>query len=1650
MKRLALVKRFTLALIFAMIGVISWGQEPTPTPDIEGSGTENDPFVINTVEGWNTFATTSSYWASGVYVELSENWDNEDPVTTIVGDGDDDNAFSGNFNGNNRTLKVNLTGDYYIAPFYYTDGATIENLTVTGTITVTGGYAAGLIYSNDGSTTIENVTVSVNIIDTNNAGYCGGFSSYSKNFSFNNCVYNGKIEAGSNSGGFCGAADKGGTMVFENCIFAPATESSISDGFTFGTEDDDNITITDCYYTELAGTTAQGVEAYLNSVPSGHIGHYEKTIAHLGTNINIYKAVEVVIEDLDDAYPYTGSAYTITPTVKFDGSSAAIADYNGSFSPSVVQECGQYTYTVTGNNSSNYYGSVSREFYVVKENFTGEGTAESPYQIANVGDWYSLAYKVNNGNSFSGKYFLLTNDIVVSTMVGTEAHPFKGHFSGRVGETYTLRTLTFNYGTKDTPTTDEIVAPFRYTDGATIEYLKVSGAIHTNVGKEAGLIGVNTRTSSTNTTVQFVIIDLDFYCYEALWYAEGGGFAYDGRGVAFNACSYQGDISASNYHGGFCGNGDNNTSFVNCLFNPQDGTYWAENFVYNKTGNTPDNYYSTCYYTEGHNQESSSQGTLVYVGTVPSESIGKQITVLYGRAIYKPVEVVIGNMNNTYIYNGTKYVVTPTVTFDGDDAIANNYCDTIINPRVVKEIGTYTFSVTGRNAGTGHIYSGTKTQDFKVISGTSTEWNALQALLSGSDATINLTKDYTAGPQDGALTIDRTVTINLNGHTIDRNLFSEETGVNGGQVFRIGNGANVTINGSGTIKGGNNKAQNVTEHDEYSDGGGIWNMGILTLNNVTVEYNKCTKYAVGTSRTARGGGIYSGIGSQLIIVGGSINNNEAQGGGGGIYAEKNQEFSINKNGETTTCNVRSNKSQDKGGGIRVDASSKPEAVIKNCNITFNVVSLHTNLSVSYGGGIHLDGGTLNMTDCEVSNNNATRYGGGIYMVNGTINAKDCNIMYNMSYDSQNKYTGYGGGVCIMGGRFNMDGGVIYGNSSYIEEGGGVFVNTNTSLTLKGRVFVTGNWKYDNSGVDDKSTTNVFIMNKTGVITIKEGFDASSRIGVAKTNTTGWDPVFTKDLYRYHGTISNFVSDFSEEYTITRSNGEAKFGNPEPWNPDDPTDYTINDTWIINTTINTTYPITFGEDGCLIIVENGCLNTNTQGITNTDSNKIVLNGGELITSSTGVSATSIKNVLGAVSYQNWYLISTPFNNPTVTMGQTGGTNLITHDGNGNNEYELFRFNEATDATNTQGLLLYWENYRTEKYHDSDTTDNFDNLKNGRGYLYRNKNDYTAVTRGVLNVGDITYPLSYTETATQTAQTKFAGFHIIGNPYSHNIYKNDVYQASGDKPAINDAKLAVGYYRLVQGTGTNPDEWQLVSTGIGNPIRPMEGVLIQTEEANSEFTIANSTNPAVAVSNNPSKDGKSGYDNIMFEVTKGNNNDVAYAMFCDGISLNKIERRNAENPMLYIRQNDEDCAIATMNDDVRAFNLNFEAKTTGMYTLSVQPQGDYSYLHLYDKLTGKDVDLLLDNEYSFVGSTTDAADRFTIVLNPSSLADSENEIFAYQSGNEIIVNGKGELQVFDVMGRMVMSQRINGIETVNGLNNGVYIFRMEGKTQKIVVR
>ena len=318
------------------------------------------------------------------------------------------------------------------------------------------------------------------------------------------------------------------------------------------------------------------------------------------------------------------------------------------------------------------------------------------------------------------------------------------------------------------------------------------------------------------------------------------------------------------------------------------------------------------------------------------------------------------------------------------------------------------------------------------------------------------------------------------------------------------------------------------------------------------------------------------------------------------------------------------------------------------------------------------------------------------------------------------------------------------------------------------------------------------------------------------------------------------------------------------------------------------------------------------------------------------------------------------------------------------------------------------------------------------MYRNGNDYTISISGTLNsAATITTP---TLTCTGTSETNvFKGFNIIGNPYPHNIKK-------GDGQAIpNGDLLESNYYVLLENS-----TWEPVDDG--EEIHVMEGILVQAKKAG---TLTISKIPVPAPASKGENDIKTSNNKIWFTINNNEYKDRACVEFKPGHGLNKIAHLNEEAPMLYVNYNGESFASVDMNPEAKAFDLSFEAKTTGWYTLSVNPQGEYSYLHLIDKIAGEEIDLLVDNEYTFIGSKTDQADRFIVRLENSENA--EYSTFAYQSGSDIVVSGEGELQIFDVMGRLVAQKRVNGVESIDKpQTTGVYIFRLNGNTQKIVIR
>jgi hypothetical protein len=61
------------------------------------------------------------------------------------------------------------------------------------------------------------------------------------------------------------------------------------------------------------------------------------------------------------------------------------------------------------------------------------------------------------------------------------------------------------------------------------------------------------------------------------------------------------------------------------------------------------------------------------------------------------------------------------------------------------------------------------------------------------------------------------------------------------------------------------------------------------------------------------------------------------------------------------------------------------------------------------------------------------------------------------------------------------------------------------------------------------------------------------------------------------------------------------------------------------------------------------------------------------------------------------------------------------------------------------------------------------------------------------------------------------------------------------------------------------------------------------------------------------------------------------------------------------------------------------------------------------------------YTFTAKTTDYESRFKLVFSICEDANGDNEAFAFISNGNIIVNGEGTLQVFDVLGHQLVTKQ-----------------------------
>lgn len=218
---------------------------------------ESGNYLIGSEADWSEFAqivadTPSANAKITADVQLSA-------ISPMLGS--DQVKYAGTFDGQGHTLTMayNTTQDK-TAPFRYTNGATISNLTVDGTISTSAKYAAGIIAHAYGNTSLNNCVSKVAISSTViGDGTHGGLVALVENTtSLTNCVFAGKLLGSSTNscGGFVGW--KGGTVTFTDCLFIPQ-EITINTANCHTFSRNSPSSLVRCYYTEALGETGSAL-----------------------------------------------------------------------------------------------------------------------------------------------------------------------------------------------------------------------------------------------------------------------------------------------------------------------------------------------------------------------------------------------------------------------------------------------------------------------------------------------------------------------------------------------------------------------------------------------------------------------------------------------------------------------------------------------------------------------------------------------------------------------------------------------------------------------------------------------------------------------------------------------------------------------------------------------------------------------------------------------------------------------------------------------------------------------------------------------------------------------------------------------------------------------------------------------------------------------------------------------------------------------------------------------------------------------------------------------------------------------------------------------------------------------------------------------
>lgn len=491
-----------------------------------GTGTENDPYQINTAAELAYFAKSvnDGKWYDGEYIILKNNINLNNQEWTPIGN--HSNSFRGNFDGRNHTVTgMQISGELDRVGLFgectkHNVNSAIKNITVKDSV-ICGINFVGAIVGYAEEINIENCRSIGNTINgkTDVGGICGKIGGYSVG-KVSQCYNSSKVTGRGRVGGIAGM---GG--IAENClntgeimIINKAYQSAC--GGIFGIFDDTttSATITACVNLGKVsgGESFGGIVGSTDSESTGHIS-------------NCYYNMDAITGGFDAGTALTAGQLCGALPEGFDSANwkEGSVDTSNAVATSTGSRFGTATGTYINLQSVAAIGETKTASVPVYNYVTTNGDDWATYTLITTAEEFAA---IGQDTTKWSVNYVLGNDIDLSRVelssIGDPEIPYIGKFSG---------------------------------DGHTIS--------HVDMTKEDGVYGSGLFAQIGNSSGKSgkVILLLAANGDIVSSYSETGGICGNLSAGEIYGCSFTGTVKGYTA-GGICGNAGQDTKISQCFF----------------------------------------------------------------------------------------------------------------------------------------------------------------------------------------------------------------------------------------------------------------------------------------------------------------------------------------------------------------------------------------------------------------------------------------------------------------------------------------------------------------------------------------------------------------------------------------------------------------------------------------------------------------------------------------------------------------------------------------------------------------------------------------------------------------------------------------------------------------------------------------------------------------------------------------------------------------------------------------------------------------------------------------------------------------------------------------------------------------------------